>query len=91
MTIENPASRIDVMTDNSIQARMKENRHIMCQIVRAVIFLAKQGLPFRGDVVLLCGKLVGHHMMKLFSPQTINQLPILKINIMRKYVINFSV
>ena len=38
------------MTDNSLQARMNENKHIIRQIVRAIIFLAKQGLPFRGDV-----------------------------------------
>ena len=49
-TIDNPTSRIDIMTDNSLQARMNENKHIIRQIVRAIIFLAKQGLPFRGDV-----------------------------------------
>ena len=38
------------MTDNSLQARMNENKHIIREIVRAIIFLAKQGLPFRGDV-----------------------------------------
>ena len=48
-TIENPASRLDVMVDNSLQARMNDNKHIIRQIVRAVAFLAKQGLPFRGD------------------------------------------
>ena len=49
-TIENPASRLDVMVDNSLQARMNENKHIIRQIVQAVVFLAKQGLPLRGDV-----------------------------------------
>ena len=29
---------------------MNENRHIIRQIVHAVIYLAKQGLPLRGDV-----------------------------------------
>ena len=29
---------------------MNENKHIMWKIVHAVIFLAKQVLPFRGDV-----------------------------------------
>ena len=39
------------MTANStIQVRMNENKHIMWQVVRAVIFLAKQGLPFLGDI-----------------------------------------
>ena len=28
---------------------MDENRHIIRQIVRAILFLGKQGLPFRGD------------------------------------------
>ena len=28
---------------------MDENRHIIRQIVRAIPFLGKQGLPFRGD------------------------------------------
>jgi hypothetical protein len=28
----------------------KENKQIIQQIVRAILFLAKQGLPFRGDV-----------------------------------------
>ena len=29
---------------------MTENTHILQQIVRGVIYLAKQGIPFRGDV-----------------------------------------
>ena len=29
--------------------RMDENRHIIRQIVRAILFLGKQGLPFHGD------------------------------------------
>ena len=32
-TIENPASRLDVMVDNSLQTRMNENKHIIRQIV----------------------------------------------------------
>ena len=28
---------------------MDENRHIIRQIVRAILFLGKQGLPFRGN------------------------------------------
>ena len=38
------------MVDNSLQARMNDNKHIIRQIVRAAVFLAKQGLPFRGDL-----------------------------------------
>ena len=50
-TIENPASRLDVMVENSLQARMNDNWRVIRQIVRAFVFLAKQGLPFRGDSV----------------------------------------
>ena len=45
-SVENPSSRIDVMT---IQCCMEENKQILIQIVRA-IFLGKQGLPFRGTI-----------------------------------------
>ncbi len=38
------------MANSALQIRMGENKHIMRQIVRAIIFLAKQGLPFHGDV-----------------------------------------
>ena len=48
-SIDNPASRIDVMANSDIQMQMDENRHIVRQIVRAIPFLGKQGLPFRGD------------------------------------------
>ena len=48
-TIENPASRLDVMVDNSLQTQMNDNRHIIHEIVQAVVLLAKQGLPFRED------------------------------------------
>ena len=37
------------MANSDIQMRMDENRHIIRQIVRAILFLGKQGLPFRGD------------------------------------------
>ena len=49
-TVEKPSSCINVIINNSLQKRMNENRHIIRQIVRAVIYLAKQGLPLRGDV-----------------------------------------
>jgi hypothetical protein len=50
MTIENPASRIDVLTNSTLQAQITENKHILRQIVRTILFLAKQGMAFRGDV-----------------------------------------
>ena len=48
-SIDNPASHIDVMANSDIQMQMDENRHIIRQIVRAILFLGKQGLPFCGD------------------------------------------
>ena len=48
-SIDNPASRIDVMANSDIEMQMDENRHIIHQIVRAILFFGKQGLPFRGD------------------------------------------
>ena len=49
-SIENPGSRIDVMTSQALQSRMTENKQILFQIVRAIIFLGKQGLGLRGDL-----------------------------------------
>ena len=49
-TIKNPNSCIHVMTNHILQAQVSENKQIIRQIVRAVIFLAKWGLPFRGNV-----------------------------------------
>ena len=50
MTIENPASRIDILTNSALRTRITENKHILRQIVRTILFLAKQGMAFRGDV-----------------------------------------
>lgn len=50
MTIENPASRLDILASSTLRARITENKHILRQIVRAILFLAKQGMAFRGDV-----------------------------------------
>ena len=47
-TCDNPSSCVHVMMSNSLQNRIRENKQIIRQIVRAV--LAKQGLPFRGDI-----------------------------------------
>ena len=48
-SIENPASRIDVMTSSALQSRMTESRHVLHQIVHVILFLSKQGLAFQGD------------------------------------------
>ena len=45
-TVENPSSRLDVMVSSTLRTRIAENEHILHQIVCAIIFLAKQGLPF---------------------------------------------
>ena len=39
-TIENPSSRLDVMVSSALRTRIAENKHILHQIVRAVIFFA---------------------------------------------------
>jgi len=49
-TIENPNARIDVMQSTALKSKIEENKHILRQIVRAALFLGKQGLAFRGDV-----------------------------------------
>ena len=38
------------MASSTLQVQMNETKQIMRQIVRAVIYLAKQGVPFRDDV-----------------------------------------
>ena len=49
-TVDNPASCIDVMASSTLQVQMEENKQIMKQIVRAIVYLAKQGVSLRGDV-----------------------------------------
>lgn len=48
-TLETPHSRIDVSISTTLSQRIQDNKLTIHQIVRAIIFLAKQGLPFRGD------------------------------------------
>ena len=48
-TIIRPTSRIDVMANAQLAQRRAENLHILEQIVRAVCYLAKQGLALRGN------------------------------------------
>ena len=38
------------MSNSTLQKQLSENKHILCQIVRVILYLGKQGLPFRGDV-----------------------------------------
>lgn len=49
VSVENPASRMDVMTSSALQSQMEENEHVLRHIVHAVLFLGKQGLAFHGD------------------------------------------
>ncbi len=49
LSVENPSTRVDVMFSDSIQKKITENEHILRQIVRAILYLGKQGLPFRGN------------------------------------------
>lgn len=39
---------MDMMLSSTLQSQMEENKHILKQIVRAIIFLARQGLALRG-------------------------------------------
>ena len=49
-SIVNPtSSRIDIFSDSWLQTRIAQNKHILQQIVRAIVFLGKQGLAFCGD------------------------------------------
>ena len=38
------------MSNSTLQKQLSENKHILHQIVQAILYLGKQGLPFRGDV-----------------------------------------
>ena len=49
-SIENSSSRIDVMMSTTVQAQMEENKHILHQLVRAIMFLARQGFISSGTV-----------------------------------------
>ena len=46
-SVNNPAARVDTMFSGAVQENIEENKHIIRQIVRAIVYLAK---PFRGDV-----------------------------------------
>ena len=46
-SVENPNSRLDVMSSRILPLRILENKHIFSQIVRAIEYLVKQRLAFR--------------------------------------------
>ena len=46
--VDNPDSRLDVMVRTVLQDRLTTNKHILQQIVRAILYLTKQGLALRG-------------------------------------------
>ena len=47
-TIENPNCRLDVMVSKSLQDRLATNEHVLLEVVHAIIYFIKQGLPLRG-------------------------------------------
>ena len=47
-TIDKPSSRFDVMINSSLQDRLATKKHILQEIVRAILYLTKQGLPLCG-------------------------------------------
>ena len=46
--VDNPAGRVDVMESKALQDRLTVNKQILQEIVRAILFLTKQGLPLCG-------------------------------------------
>ena len=44
----NPSERIDARLMKDREQQASENKHILRQMILAIEFLAKQGLPFRG-------------------------------------------
>ena len=48
-TMENPSSRVDVMTNTLIQHQIKDNKYVLRQIVQAIIFLENKVYLFGGD------------------------------------------
>lgn len=49
LTIAKPGVRVDVMANSQLRENQERNVHILKQIFRAIVFLAKQGIPLRGD------------------------------------------
>ena len=38
------------MINQAVQSKIAENKHVVFQIVHAITFLCKQGLPLQGDI-----------------------------------------
>ena len=49
-SVNNPATWFNVMFSDAIQQQINENKQILRQILQVILFLAKQGLSFRGNV-----------------------------------------
>lgn len=47
-TYENPSGAINVLMDIQVQKQLEENQSVIESLFRCVMFLGKQGLPFRG-------------------------------------------
>ena len=47
-TIEEPQTKISNLMNSKKLANIEQNRQLLTHIVRAVVFLSKQGLAFRG-------------------------------------------
>ena len=67
-TIETPQSHIDVSISTTLSQRIQD-KLIIHQIVRAILFLAKQGLPFRDHEDLSLDKNPGNFLaiLKVFA------------------------
>ena len=44
----NPSERVDARLMRAREQQMEDNKHVLCQIVLAIEFLAQQARPFRG-------------------------------------------
>ena len=47
-TYENPSGAVNVLIDIQVQKQLEENQKVIESLFKCVMFLGKQGLPFRG-------------------------------------------
>lgn len=47
-TYENPSGAVNVLMDIQVQKQLEENQKVIESLFKCVMFLGKQGLPFRG-------------------------------------------
>ena len=52
--VDKPDTRVDIMVSTALQDHLATNRHILQEIVRAILFLTKQGLPLHGHSESIC-------------------------------------